>query len=133
MNALRTGIYTELTGTANDFAAAVGNRIYYGMAPQSTICPYAVFHILSGNHDFTFREKFDRVTIQFNLFDDSSSPTELETIYGYLITLFDNASLSVSGYTSIWCNRTVTVPARWIDVEQVWQISVRYDIFLQDT
>lgn len=137
MNALRTAIYNkfieETGGSHNSFYTLLNGNLYYDHVPQSTAYPYAIFFFVSDNTDWTFREKFDYYLVQFTIFDSDASPTDLETAYAALTTLFDDAALTISGYSAVWCTRQYSTGPMWFEEEGVWQIAVRYSILLQDT
>lgn len=85
--------------------ADVGGRIYLDDAPQGAQFPYIVVSIVSGVPNDTFTEKLDDVLLQFSLRSTSKSVTEIAKMYTDLKTLFDGATLSITGNTCIWCER----------------------------
>lgn len=134
MKVLQTGIYNLVTaitsGKHNSFYNAIDGKFYYGYAPQDTVFPYCVYHILHSTYDFTFREDFEDVTIQFNICSKSSSSSEVGDVLSYLQTLFDWATLTVSGYTCISTERIFST-TDWYDEEGVWETIVQYRILLE--
>lgn len=137
MNPIRTAIYTKFTeitgGVHNSLYSSVNGAMYYDHAPQGTAYPYIAFYLLDDASEWTFREKFEYVSLQFNIFIQGSYPTQAETIYANLIALYDDARLSVTGYSAISCVRQFASGPMWFQEEGVWQITVRYIIMLQDT
>ncbi|OPY74915.1 MAG: hypothetical protein A4E65_03692 [Syntrophorhabdus sp. PtaU1.Bin153] len=103
MNNLLSAIMTKCSGT--DLSTAVGGRIYLDEAPDSAEFPYVVFSIVSASPEDTFKDKLDDVLIQFSIFSTSRGATEITDIHGHLIALFDDAALSITGDTCVWCIR----------------------------
>lgn len=100
LNNLLTAIMTKFSGSS--LASYVGNRIYLDAAPDGAQFPYVVFFIVSGNQEKTFTEHYTNTLIQFSLFSASSSATEITTMYGYLKSLFDECSLTITGSKLVW-------------------------------
>ena len=101
MQALITAIENKLLDSSiyND----VGGRCYYDIA-DSNDTPYIVYSIVSGVPEKTFSELYHDILIQFDLFSAlSAGKTEITTMYANLISLMDECSLSITGYTLVWC------------------------------
>jgi hypothetical protein len=129
MNALLTGIYTKFNA-GNTFKTAVGGRLYTRYAPQGTTFPYSVLDIVTGIGDWNFDQDFDDIDIQFNLFSQSTSETEIGTLYSTLRALFDDCALTVSGYTHLF----MQYDQYWSFFnanENVRQYAVQYSILLK--
>lgn len=131
MNALLTAIYNRGTDSS-DFNTAVGGRLYAFKAPQEATFPYCVFHEISETYDFTMAlsNEFEDILIQFNIFSDKNSPSEVGTICGYLKARFDWCALTVSGYTCLkmereWAHRM------YLSEEAIWQYAVQYRCLLE--
>lgn len=103
MNNLLTAIYSKFTGST--LSTAVGGRIYLDEAPENTAYPYVVYQIISSVPEDHFNEYLDNTLIQFSLFSDSRSASEVSTLYGYLKTLFDDATLTITSTTHLWTVR----------------------------
>jgi len=100
MQALIDSITTKLLDSAvsND----VGGRCYYDTADSDDL-PRLVYSIVSGIPDRTFSELYHDVLIQFDLFSAlSAGKTEITTMYTDLISLLDECSLTITGYTLVW-------------------------------
>ena len=81
----------------------VGGRCYYDTADTDDL-PRLVYSIVSGVPDRTFTELYHDILIQFDLFSAlSAGKTEITTMYADLISLMDECSLSITGYTLVWC------------------------------
>ena len=80
----------------------VGGRCYYDTADSNDL-PRLVYSIVSGVPDKTFSEIYHDILIQFDLFSAlSAGKTEITTMYADLISLMDECSLSITGYTLVW-------------------------------
>lgn len=104
MQALITAIDAKLLDSTvyND----VGGRVYYDTADTNDL-PYIVYSIVSAVPDKTFSELYHDVLIQFDLFSAmSAGKTQITTMYADLISLMDECSLSITGYTLVWMRET---------------------------
>ena len=80
-----------------------GGRCYYDTADSDDL-PRLVYSIVSGVPDRTFTELYHDILIQFDLFSAlSAGKIEIITMYADLISLMDECSLSITGYTLVWC------------------------------
>jgi len=132
MKALLDGIYTLFTaapgGTYNTFYVAVGGRMYLARAKQGETIPYVTYHLITDTNDWNFSHDFETALIQFNIFHTSS--TSAGTILGYLETLYDDCTLSVTGWTNVFMQREFTQLIRF-DEENLWMYVVQYRVLLQ--
>ena len=106
MNYLFQSIMTKLSGSS--LSNYVGGRIYLDEVPESespVTFPYVTFFIVNNRQDDDFKSKADDILIQFSLFSASSGATEITTMYGYLKAVMDDADLSITGNTCVWCFR----------------------------
>jgi hypothetical protein len=129
VNALLTGIYTKFNA-ANTFKTAVGGRMFSRYAPQDTPYPFAVLDIVTGIGDWNFTQAFDDVDIQFNLFSQSTSETEIGDLYAKLRVLYDDCALTVVGYTHLLMH----YDQYWSfsdPKENIRQYTVQYNILLK--
>lgn len=101
-----TGLFTKFSGSA--LSTALGARMYSRYAPQGTAFPYATVDISTGAADETFSEAIEDLDVLFNLYSKSSSETEITGLLNNLIALYDNCSLSVTGYTHLFMQRDIT-------------------------
>ena len=128
MNALLTAIFTRFSGS--DFSTDIGGRMYSRYAPQGTPFPYAVVSIPVDLGDWMFVERFDDLDVQFNLFSQSTSETEIGTMLTNLRSRYDDTTLSVTGYTHLYCQFERAVALSDAE-ENIRQYSVFYNILLQ--
>ena len=137
MNALITGVYNR-SQVVGDFKTSIGGRFYFTKAPQSPTYPYVVFHLIDNTHNSTLAETnnsdgFQEVLCQFNIYSQSPSVSEAGTILGYLLTHYDNQTLTVSGYQNVDLdknNRVIFGPF-WNDDEEEWIYVVEYQLLMQ--
>lgn len=90
---------------ASALSTYVGGRIYLDEALPGAVYPYVVLSIVSDTPEDTFSAYLDEIMVQFSLFSVSRGATEITTMYSYLKALFDDAVLTVTGYTHIWMVR----------------------------
>lgn len=128
MKTLFTGIYNLFTTGSPAIYTDVGGRFYLTEAPQDTTFPYIVYYLVSNDYDYQFEEDFEEFVIQFNIFDDKASPSNISDYYENLKTLFDWSSPTVSNYTVITFQREFSQLARDDDV---WQWTVQYRVLLE--
>ena len=128
-SALLTGLYTKFN-VANTFKTAVGGRMYTRYAPQNTSFPFAVVDIVSGIGEWDFSYDFDDIDIQFNLFSQSTSETEIGTLYSTLRALYDDCALTIAGYTHLFMQYDQYFSLANPD-ENIRQYTVQYNILLQ--
>lgn len=128
MKPLFTGIYNLFKATpANNFYNAVGGRLYLHEAPQGATFPYAVYFLVSGMPEYWLSgPTFEEPVIQFSLFSDSESASEVTDLYTYLTALFDDCTLTVSGYTPIIFERQNYQLLR-DPIDGTWHYIVEYD------
>lgn len=103
--------------------------MYHGEAPQGATFPYVVQTAVSHEQDWTFSDSLEEALVQFSIYTNEEGATDLGTIWGYLTDLYDDASPSVSGYTSVSMIRGQSIPLR-VPSDNVWQYAVEYDCIL---
>ena len=110
INALKTGIYTKLNVTA---ITNLVTGIYHKIAPQGAVFPYILFWIVTGSNRDTFGDWGDDLLVQIDGYckDKDKNGNEVSgskycgVISEAITTLMDEADLSVSGYSNIFCQR----------------------------
>ena len=128
MRVLFEGIYSLFATGSTTIYANVGGRLYLSEAPQNTSFPYIVFYLVSDDYDFQFTEDYEDILIQFNIFDDKASPSNISNYFENLKTLYDWSSPTVVGYTVI---KFVREFAQLVRDDDVWQYTVQYRILLE--
>ncbi len=132
MIALLTGIFTKFTTGPPAIHTSLGGRMYSRYAPENTAYPYGVVTIPTMEGDWTFDREavFDDVDIQFNLYSQSSSETEIGALYVNLRALYDDTTLTVGGYIFLY-----------MQYDRAWQLSdpeedvrgyvIQYNVLIQ--
>ena len=105
---------------------ALVNALHYDQAPQSSSLPYIVFHIInmSPGRTFSASELREDMLLQFSIFDETRNVDAVWNIYDALDALYDEATITVTGYTSIAILRESVVSPVWLD--KTWQMSADY-------
>lgn len=102
MNAIDTGIYNKMKGNAPLLAGVTG--IYNMKAPEGTVWttkPYITFLNVDGGRDNAFSETFTDALYQIDIW--AASNTAAGTVFDLLVTALDWQTLTISGYTSVYC------------------------------
>ena len=131
---LTTAIVSKASGSS--FLTSIGSRLRNGRAEDSETYPYCVFYLpISDDPQIlsTFDRHYEDIDMQFSIFSDTHSPSEALTIYGYLIALYDDCTLSITGRTLIKMERTnhTLIPEDHTTpdgVQRVWHVPVDYKI-----
>ncbi len=124
-------IYNTISGSA--FSTSIGGRFSFHEAPQKETFPYAVY-----NHISTIPEVasggylLEDVLIQITLFSNKNSATEVCDIYDDCIALYDEASLTITGYTNLRMSRESSTMIRDPE-DNVWQFNIDYRIWAEKT
>ena len=131
MTPLAIGIYNYFKAApANTFYTAMGGRMYFGEAPQGATFPYCVMSIISSEHDWTFDDEMESVLVQFSIFTNESSAVNIGLHWSKLKSLYDDASLTVSGYTQVSLLRGQSILLRETE-NNIWQYAVEYECLLE--
>ena len=135
MNELYTAIYNKFSNaTTHGAYTNVGGRFYLNHAPQGATLPFIVYWSVSDIADMDFGEEQEDFTIQFDIFSQNNSATEAGTILGNLKSLFDNCSLTVTGWRHITFSRQNTYPNNdFTESPPVHGYSVEYDVLIEKT
>lgn len=105
-------------------------KLRFGWAEPKDVLPYAVYHIISNTPDWQFGDTYyENVRVQFSLFSESNSSTEVEQLYTYLKELYDWCTLVVTGYTCLYMRR-VSASLTRDTTYNVWQYNVDYEVML---
>lgn len=137
ISAIEIGIYNEFLNNADLLAALGGNterRMYKTKIPQDPSYPCAVFQYISGVPDPTFTSDGEITQYQFSIYHKSDDPldkTTIDDVFKKLTACYDDASLTVTGYSSIGVTRGVSnfVPTQ----DDTQQYVINYEIQIEET
>lgn len=101
---LLKGVMDKFSGST--FSTAIGGRLYAYEAPQVPTYPYCVFEQISGFQDRDFGDRLEDVLFQFTIVDSADSVATIGDAETKLFALYDDATLTITGYTSITMERT---------------------------
>lgn len=122
---------TTLFETVNDLNTNTGGQLYFTEGDQDgAIFPYVTYQITSNVPDWTFEEDFEIFIIQFSIFSDKKSSIEVLNLFEDLKSLFDDAVLTVVGWTHLFTQRVSGEPVR-NQINGVWQQVVDYEILIE--
>jgi len=135
MRPLFDGIYAHFTSTSTGgrkpIYTNVSGRMYLGEARQGADAPYIVYSSPTHNTDYNFTETFERVTVQFNLYSETASAVEINTMWTNFKAAFDDAPLTCSGYRLVRFRRDFQQLSREIDNDQYWVYLMQYEALLE--
>ncbi|MFH2075420.1 MAG: DUF3168 domain-containing protein [Pseudomonadota bacterium] len=132
-----TSAFTAETFAATDYAenalyTAIGGRMYHVKAPQSATFPYVVYEIITATDELDFSQELQVFQVQFDIFTENNSASSAGTILGYLESLYDDCSMTVTGWRFLSMVREFVMSNN--DISQVPPImgySVQYEIQLE--
>ena len=135
IKAIRDGIYAKFVADS-DLKTALGGdsarRLYKEKAPQNVDSPYAIYQYIVGSPDPTFTSDGEIMTFQFSIFNKSDSPlgtATIDDVIKKLLALYDDAALTISGYTSIAMTRGISGYLPPIDDIQMF--TVDYELMIE--
>jgi len=137
INQVATALYNALIGNAalmTKLGGTVTNgyKCYNVLARQDASCPFLTFGLLTDVPIGVFSNltAIDDSTWFINIFSDSGSAKEAGEIFDLVDTVLNDGSLTVTGYTHLKCVREYVSTPIWDDVTKVWQLSLRYRIWI---
>ena len=130
VKALFTAIVSKIANTP--FYTAMGGQIYQGNAPQGATCPYCVFLLVSGVNDPQMSEPIDNCLVQFSLFDANSSAGPVCDNYELLKDVFDDCTLTITGYKSLFVQRENQRLIPEPEDPGYWHYMVEYRMLIQE-
>jgi len=133
MNALFAGIWDHVSATTDSgFYNDVSGRMYLNVAKQESTFPYCVYFSVTDNDELDFSDEHEDFQMQFNIFSQNNSALEAGNLLESLKTMFDDCSLTVTGWDHLYFQRRLVTPLN--DFNQVPPIqgySVEYDVLLE--
>ena len=126
-----TALYTKFTALpVNDLYTALSGRLYHAEAPQGATFPFCVMYIINQMGDWSFTDTFEDVAVQFSIYTNESSASNIGAYWSYLTTLFDDVNLTIAGYSDIQVHRELSQLIR--DTENnIWHYATQYRFYLQ--
>ncbi len=129
-----TTLYKGDSAPAVTLRASLTNGLHFYVAPQGTNMPYAVYFLVSTVPERNFVERFENSLLQFNIFSSrglsTNSADEIVGIYDDLISLFDEALLTITGYTSLYMLREFS-ELLYPDDDEIYMYSTTYRILAE--
>ena len=74
------------------------------------------------DYDFEFTERFEETVVQFDYFSNNQSPDECDDGAADVKTMFDFATLAVTGDTFLRMVRSFSIPARLMTILRMQRI-----------
>lgn len=132
MQVLFESIWSKFDKDTTGLRAAI-NGMYFTEAPQGQTYPYGVYHLISDVPSWIFgtaENTMENCLIQFNLYSENSSSTEVNTAFSALTTLYDWCDLNTSGYSNIYMKREMSLLTRESDIFN-YMIQYRLEIQIE--
>ena len=135
MNALFKAIINRFaTTTSSGFYNDISGRLRLNIAKQGEIFPYCVFFSVSDIDDLDFTDEREDFLIQFNIFSQNNSAVEAGDLLEALKTMFDNCSLTVTGWRHLQFQRSLVMPNNdFSQVPSIHGYSIEYEALLEKT
>ena len=108
--------------------AAVGGRFYFVHAPAGATKPFLLYSLgaTSARHAMGISAPpATDIPLYFDIYSDSESSTEAETIQKDIHTAFDSASISITGYAKMNMRRGPEIPI-YEEETGLWHINITY-------
>jgi len=100
-NAILIALITKATGSA--FLSDIGGRLALDFAESDWQPPYTIISVVSSVPDRTFTEAYWDTVIQFSSYSAlSAGSVEMTTIQKDLLSLYDECSLTITGFKLVW-------------------------------
>lgn len=131
MQVLFESIWSKYDNDTTGLKAAI-NGMYLTEAPQGQTYPYGVYNLISDVPSWIFgttENTMENCLIQFNLYSENSSSTEVNTAFTALTDLYDWCDdLNTSGYSNIYMKREMSLLTRESDI---WNYMITYRLEIQ--
>ena len=123
---------TTADGTAT--FTCFNSKTYQVKAPQGSTVPYCTFALLTESPIGTFAdfEAIENLTFWVNAFSDKST-ADLAEIADEVMDALDDKTLTVTGYSSMKCQREFISSPVWDSETNIFMQSFRYRIWLDKT
>ncbi len=131
-----TALY-NLENATNDFKTAVGGRFSPYIARQktnasdtSTVYPFAVYQNIVDVPAWTYNTEMNSMLLQIDIYDNSADELTVCDAQEKLWALFDEATLTITGWNHMIMLRVAHRLTREEDPD-VWRSSTDYEILTQ--
>jgi hypothetical protein len=107
------------------------SKTYQLKAKQTDTVPYVTFALLTESPIGTFAdfEAIENLTYWVNCFSDKST-ADLAEIADEVMDSLDDKTLTVTGYTSMKCQREFISSPMWDSETNIYQLNLRYRLWL---
>jgi len=133
MNSLFEGIWNHFSATTGSgLYNDVSGRMYLNKAPQETVFPFCVYFPVSDIDDLDFSDERENLLVQFDIYSLNNSATEAGNLLESTKTMFDNCSLTVTGWHHLKFQRNLVMPNNdFSEDPPIHGYSVEYDVLLE--
>ena len=133
MNSLFTAIWNRFSATTSTgFYNDISGRLRLNGALQSDPFPYCVYFSVDDDNELDFSDEREDFLLQFNIFTQNSSASQAGTLLESLKTMFDDCSLTVTGWRHLQFQRGNVYPNNdFSQIPPVQGYSVEYNILLE--
>jgi len=126
-NLAKNAIYNEAAADSTLWNS-VGGRFYYAKAPAGSTKPY-VLYSFGMTAQYTVMQNRPPVATDFptyfDVYSSAAASTEAETIQSYIHAVFDDATLSLTGYSDVLLSRGPEVTLNEEDTG-LWHVNISY-------
>jgi len=133
MNSLFSAIYNHFSATTGSgFYNDISGRMRLNKAEQGDSFPYCVYFSVSDLDEVDFSDEREDLLLQFNIFSQNNSALEAGTLLESLKTMFDDCSLTVTGWRHLEFSRGQTYQNNDFTQEPyIHGYSVEYNVLLE--
>lgn len=118
------GFYSKLATYSNTYGC------YHLIAPQNAVLPYITFYLETDMPmgEFGNLEAIENITLGINCFS-STGQKAVGQLADSVLTVMDNATLAITGYTHMVCRREFIGNIMFDPDTKIYQIPLRYRVW----
>ena len=133
MNSLFQAMYNHFSNTTTSgFYNDVSGRMYLNKAQQGASFPYCVYFSVADIDELDFTDEREDFTLQFDIYSQNNSALEAGNLLESLKTMFDNCSLTVTGWNHLQFRRGNIYPNNDLTQDpSIMGYSVEYSVLLE--
>ena len=112
----------------------IPHEYYESLPPEPAIYPFIVSQFISNPLTFGFNHDYEKIRIQFSVFDDSPNNSRVFNIMMQLEMLFDKRSYSFvdsGGCVQLNCIQRADERLPYLNEDEYWQGSIDFIFFAQ--